>query len=170
MIQVMTSELTYMRKTASPDATKQLAATLAPCLHAGDVVVLTGDLGAGKTQFVQGVAEGLGIRVTVTSPTFNILLSYLSGTLPLYHFDLYRLEHPDELEDTGIYETIEGDGASFIEWGEKFPSALPSDCLEVSITTDDENSRTIRASASGNRACQLLSAWAQDCESNLVKK
>ena len=110
-----------MRKTTSPEATKQLASTLAPYLRAGDVVVLEGDLGAGKTQFVQGVAAGLGIRDQVTSPTFNILLSYPEGSLPLYHFDLYRLEHPDELEDIGYFETIDGDGASFVEWGEKFP-------------------------------------------------
>lgn len=81
-----------MRKTTSSEATKQLAATLAPYLQAGDVIVLSGDLGAGKTQFVQGVAAGLGVRDQVTSPTFNILLTYPAGSLPLYHFDLYRLE------------------------------------------------------------------------------
>ena len=74
-------------------------------LQAGDVIVLSGDLGAGKTQFVQGVAAGLGVRDQVTSPTFNILLTYPAGSLPLYHFDLYRLEEADELEDIGYYET-----------------------------------------------------------------
>ena len=122
-----------MRKTTSSEATKQLAATLAPYLQAGDVIVLSGDLGAGKTQFVQGVAAGLGVRDQVTSPTFNILLTYPAGSLPLYHFDLYRLEEADELEDIGYYETIDGDGASFVEWGEKFPEALPYGYLEISI-------------------------------------
>ena len=86
----MANGLTYIRKTTSPEATKQLASTLAPYLHAGDVIVLSGDLGAGKTQFVQGVAAALGVRDQVTSPTFNILLQYPGGRLPLYHFDLYR--------------------------------------------------------------------------------
>ena len=131
-----------MRKTTSSEATKQLAATLAPYLQAGDVIVLSGDLGAGKTQFVQGVAAGLGVRDQVTSPTFNILLTYPTGLLPLYHFDLYRLEEADELEDIGYYETIDGDGASFVEWGEKFPEALPYGYLEISIRVDDEGNRS----------------------------
>ena len=129
----MANGLTYARKTASTEATKQLAETLAPYLHPGDVVVLSGDLGAGKTQFVQGVAAGLGISAQVTSPTFNILLEYYQGRIPLYHFDLYRLDDQDELEDTGYYDTIDADGVSFIEWGEKFPGALPYGYLEIRI-------------------------------------
>lgn len=158
-----------MRKTTSPEATKQLAATLAPYLHAGDVVVLTGDLGAGKTQFVQGVAAGLGVRGQVTSPTFNILLTYPNGTLPLYHFDLYRLDSSDELEDTGFYETVEADGASFIEWGEKFPDSLPYCYLEISLGVDAEDNRFVRAHAYGERARQLLFVWAKDSKSRLMK-
>ena len=158
-----------MRKTTSPEATKQLASTLAPYLRVGDVVVLEGDLGAGKTQFVQGVAAGLGIRDQVTSPTFNILLSYPEGPLPLYHFDLYRLEHPDELEDIGYFETIDGDGASFVEWGEKFPSALPYGYLEIAVTVDADGNRDVRAQSFGDRARQLLFVWAKDSKSRLMK-
>lgn len=161
--------LAYTRMTTSPEATKQLASTLAPYLHEGDVVVLSGDLGAGKTQFVQGVAAGLGVRDQVTSPTFNILLTYPAGSLPLYHFDLYRLEEADELEDIGYYETIDGDGASFVEWGEKFPEALPYGYLEISIRVDDEGNRSVRTHAYGDRARRLLFVWAKDSKSRLMK-
>ena len=165
----MANGLTYTRKTTSPEATKQLASTLAPYLHEGDVIVLSGDLGAGKTQFVQGVAAALGVRDQVTSPTFNILLQYPSGTLPLYHFDLYRLEHPDELEDIGYFETIDGDGVSFVEWGEKFPESLPYGYLEVSITVDSDGNRQVCAQSLGDRARQLLFVWAKDSKSRLMK-
>ena len=119
----MANGLTYQRTTTTPEATKQLAATLAPYLHAGDTIVLTGDLGAGKTQFVQGVAAALGVRAAVTSPTFNILLEYHDGRLPLYHYDLYRLDARWQLEDIDYYSAIDGDGdgAAFVEWAEKFP-------------------------------------------------
>lgn len=158
-----------MRKTTSAEATKQLASTLAPYLHAGDVVLLEGDLGAGKTQFVQGVAEGLGIADAVTSPTFNILLQYAGGRLPLYHFDLYRLEDADQLEDVAYYETIEGDGASFVEWGSKFPEAMPYGYLEIKFSLDQDGVRTIRAHAFGTRARTILRVWAADSRSRLMK-
>lgn len=165
----MTNGLTYIRKTTTTEATKQLAFTLAPYLHAGDVIVLSGDLGAGKTQFVQGIAAGLGVSAPVTSPTFNILLEYPHGTLPLYHFDLYRLEEGAELEDIGYYETIDGDGVSFVEWGEKFPEALPYSYMEISITVDSEGNRQVCAQSFGDRARQLLFVWAKDSKSRLMK-
>lgn len=165
----MANGLTYVRKTDAPEATKQLAATLAPYLRPGDVVLLEGDLGAGKTQFVQGVAAALGVRGQVTSPTFNILLEYPGGTLPLYHFDLYRLESPDELEDIGYYETIDGAGASFVEWGGKFPEAMPYGYLEVQIRVEEDGARRVRVHAFGDRARQLLCVWAADSKSRLMK-
>lgn len=168
-MQAMANGLTYARNTTSPEATKQLAATLSSYLHAGDVIVLTGDLGAGKTQFVQGVAEGLGIRDQVTSPTFPIMLAYSDGSLPLYHFDLYRLESSDELEDVGYFEALDGDGASFIEWGEKFPDALPYGYLEIALLANADGTRTVRAHAIGDRARQLLFVWASDSKSRLMK-
>ena len=136
----MANGLTYQRTTTTPEATKQLAATLAPYLHAGDTIVLTGDLGAGKTQFVQGVAAALGVRAAVTSPTFNILLEYHDGRLPLYHYDLYRLDARWQLEDIDYYSAIDGDGdgAAFVEWAEKFPEDMPYDYLEIAITADGD--------------------------------
>ena len=165
----MANGLTYERKTSSPEATKQLASTLAPYLHAGDVVVLAGDLRAGKTQFVQGVAAGLGIAADVVSPTFNLVLEYRDGRLPLYHLDLYRLEDADELDDIGFSEIIEGDGASFLEWGLRFPEALPYGYLEIALTRNEQGVRTVRAHALGDRARQLLCVWANDSKARLAK-
>ena len=165
----MANGLTYQRTTSTPEATKQLAATLAPYLHAGDVIVLDGDLGAGKTQFVQGIAEGLGISAAVISPTFNILLQYGGGRIPLYHFDLYRLDDADELEDIDFYGTVEGDGVSFIEWGSKFPEAMPFGFLQINITVDEEGVRTIKAHALGVRARSILKVWSSDSKSRLMK-
>lgn len=169
MIQPMANGLTYTRKATSPQAMKQLAATLAPYLQAGDVIVLSGDLGAGKTQFVQGVAGGLGVRDQVTSPTFTIMSAYSTGSLPLYHFDLYRLETPDELEDIGYFEMIDADGASFVEWGEKFPEALPYGYLAIEIMVDVDGSRQVSAHAYGDRFRRLLFVWAKDSKSRLMK-
>ena len=155
---LMANGLTYTRTSVSPDATKQLAATLAPLLRAGDVILLSGDLGAGKTQFVQGVAAKLGVTGAVTSPT-----------LPLYHFDLYRLESPDELEDIGYFEILDGPGASFVEWGDKFPDELPYEYLEVDITVNEDETRTFRMHAYGDRPRRLLFLWAKDSRSRLRK-
>lgn len=163
------NEFTYMRHTASAEATKQLAAALAPYLRAGDVVAFSGDLGAGKTQFVQGAAEALGITAQVTSPTFNILLQYEGGRLPLYHYDLYRLENPDQLEDVAFYETIEGDGVTFIEWSEKFPDEMPDDYLAVAVSADTSGVRTVRVGACGVRSNELLRMWASDEAAQLAK-
>lgn len=165
----MANGLTYVRQTTSTEATKQLATTLAPYLRAGDVIVLNGDLGAGKTQFVQGVAAGLGIGGPVTSPTFNILLSYMDGKLPLFHFDLYRLDACDQLEDIGYYETVDGPGATFIEWGDKFPDALPYGYLQIDITVNENGIRIVQAHSFGERARNLLFVWAKDSKSRLVQ-
>ena len=165
----MANGLTYARKTNSVEETQQLAQTLAKYLHPADVVVLTGDLGAGKTHFVQGVAQGLGITAPVTSPTFNVLLEYDEGRIPLYHFDLYRLEDADQLEDVGYFDVIESDGVSFIEWGEKFPRALPYGYLEIRIQVLPEGSRRVIAHALGSRARQLLCVWASDAKARLTK-
>ncbi len=165
----MANGLTYTRTTVSTEATKQLAGTLAPLLRAGDVILLSGDLGAGKTQFVQGVAAQLGVAGAVTSPTFNIMVSYEQAALPLYHFDLYRLERPEELEDIGYFETLDGPGASFVEWGDKFPEEMPYEYLDVHITVNEDGSRQFRMHAYGDRPRRLLFLWANDSRSRLRK-
>ncbi|MHB8050184.1 MAG: tRNA (adenosine(37)-N6)-threonylcarbamoyltransferase complex ATPase subunit type 1 TsaE [Coriobacteriia bacterium] len=146
---------------ATKDAgeTERAGALLAACLERGDVVALAGDLGAGKTHLVQGVARALGVDGSVTSPTFNILLVH-PGMLPLYHFDLYRLDDQAQLEDIDFYETLEADGVSFIEWGDRFPDALPVDHLLVVIERTGQTDRNFTLHAGGARASQLADAWA----------
>ena len=109
----------------SPAETIALARTIAATLRRGAVLALSGDLGAGKTHFVKGLAAGLGTAASVTSPTFTLLHEYPGGRLPLYHFDFYRLDDADEALKIGLDEYLDGDGACVIEWAEKFPALLP---------------------------------------------
>jgi tRNA threonylcarbamoyladenosine biosynthesis protein TsaE len=148
--------------TRSAEQTRRVGELLGPQLKPGDVVALTGDLGAGKTCLVQGVAHGLGVAEPVTSPTFNILLVH-RGRIPLYHFDLYRLEEENDLDDIGFYETVEGDGASMIEWGERFASALPPDHLTVTIRLEGDDSRYLEIEPRGERSRALAAAWLRAC-------
>ncbi len=107
-------------------------------LAAGDVLVLTGDLGAGKTQLTKGIAAALGCEGDVTSPTFTIEMVYEGGRLPLYHFDLYRLDDAEQLEDIGLYDVLGADGVCVIEWGEQFADEL-GDYVSVRVSRlDDE--------------------------------
>lgn len=119
----------------SVQETHALAAAFARDLAAGSVVALVGDLGAGKTCFVQGMAVGLGVspRISVNSPTYTLLNIY-EGTMPLYHFDWYRLESDRALEGLGLDEYLDGDGVCVIEWADKFPHLLPAHTLRVVMT------------------------------------
>ena len=108
-------------------------------LEAGDVLVLTGDLGAGKTQLTKGIAAALGCEGDVTSPTFTIEMVYEGGRLPLYHFDLYRLDDPEQLEDIGLFDVLGGDGVCVIEWGEQFAEEL-GDYVSVRVSRLDGES------------------------------
>ncbi len=132
--------------TDSDAATQAVGRALAALVAAGDVVVLSGDLGAGKTQLTKGLAAGLGVVEPVTSPTFNLLLVHV-GRIPLYHFDLYRLEFAEQLDDLDYWGTLEADGVSVVEWGDRFAEAVPEECLVVRmlITGDDERSSRGRA-------------------------
>ncbi|MCB1246442.1 MAG: tRNA (adenosine(37)-N6)-threonylcarbamoyltransferase complex ATPase subunit type 1 TsaE [Acidimicrobiia bacterium] len=124
----------------SPDETLRLGRRLAALLTAGDVVLLTGPLGAGKTLFVSGVAEGLGIAERITSPTFLIARVYRDGFLPLVHADVYRLGSMAEFDDLGILDDG-ADGAVVIEWGEAVADAIPEDRLVIRFSADGETRR-----------------------------
>ncbi len=145
----------------SAEETKALAAALAPLARPCDIILLNGDLGAGKTQFSQGFANALGVEQQVTSPTFTILLEYKDGRLPLYHFDLYRLEDDEELEDIGYFDVLEADGVSLVEWADKFPDALPEDYLELRIAIAPDKTRLLTATPEGPRSEELLADWEQ---------
>lgn len=117
--------------THSEDETIALGAAIGKVLQDGDVLALHGDLGAGKTHFVQGLAKGMGIDGPVVSPTFTIL-NYYDHVPPLQHFDFYRLEEEYELDDLGFDEYLER-GVTVIEWSEKFPDRLPADAASITI-------------------------------------
>lgn len=155
---VMENEMKLIGQTSLPEETKALASALAACLQTGDVVLLSGDLGAGKTQFTQGLAAGMGASDAVISPTFNIVLTYGSGRLPLHHFDLYRLDSADQLEDIGLREYLESEGVCVVEWAEKFPAAF-DEFLAVDIAKVSDDVREVRARAAGQRFSELLSCW-----------
>ena len=125
--------------THSKEETKALGAKVAEYLRPGDVVLLTGDLGAGKTTFTSGVGEGLKVGEDVLSPTFNILKCYFHGRIPFYHIDAYRLE--GQHIEIGLDEAIEGDGACFIEWPQFIEPLIPDEHLEVEIHNLGENER-----------------------------
>jgi tRNA threonylcarbamoyladenosine biosynthesis protein TsaE len=128
---------------ASADETIAIGRTVAATLRRGDVLALCGDLGAGKTHFVKGLAAGLGTHTGVTSPTFTLIHEYLGGRLPLYHFDFYRLEDEDEALKIGLDEYLDGDGVCVLEWADKFPALLPPHTRWFRFTHRDEGARAI---------------------------
>jgi len=107
------------------------------------VIALSGDLGAGKTQLVKGLARGLGCEREVTSPTFTLIHEYIGGRLPLYHFDLYRIEDANSLERLGIDEYFNGGGVSVVEWADKFHSQIPATARWIELRERGENEREI---------------------------
>ncbi len=136
--------------THSAEETRRLGERLAGVLRPGDTVLLTGDLGAGKSELARGVARGLGVTETVTSPSFTILNVYESGRVPFYHFDWYRLESEDELYELGMDEYLGGDGIALVEWPGRCPDAVPETCLRIRIEAGGENIRQITEEAHGD--------------------
>ena len=129
--------------TRSPAETEAVGAALGKVLTPGTVIAYRGDLGAGKTAFTRGLARGLGIRESVTSPTYTIVNEYLSGRMPLFHFDMYRLGSEDELFDIGWEDYLERGGVCAVEWSENVWGAM-EDAIIVTISRLDEDTRTIR--------------------------
>ncbi|MEK3954922.1 tRNA threonylcarbamoyladenosine biosynthesis protein TsaE [Psychrobacillus psychrotolerans] len=142
----------YERMINSEQETQALAEQMAARLHAGDVLTLEGDLGAGKTTFTKSVAKGLGIKRNVNSPTFTILKQY-EGRLPLNHLDVYRLANSDE--DLGWDELFYGDAVSIIEWAHLIEEDLPAERLAIQILRLDENARKFTFMPLGERYEQL---------------
>jgi tRNA threonylcarbamoyladenosine biosynthesis protein TsaE len=143
-------EFQYISNNA--DQTKEFARRLAENIQPGDVIALEGDLGAGKTTFTKGLAEGLEITKNVNSPTFTIIKEY-KGTMPLYHMDVYRLENSDE--DLGFEEYFEGVGVSVVEWAHLIKDQLPPERLTIYLTHSNEGARNIRLVPAGKRYEEL---------------
>jgi tRNA threonylcarbamoyladenosine biosynthesis protein TsaE len=124
--------------TRSPEETREVGASLAELLVPGDVVSLTGDLGAGKTCFVQGAARGLGVEEPVGSPAFVLVREY-RGEVPIYHLDIYRLDRLQEVLDLGFEDLLDPGGVIFIEWGDAIEALLPESYLEVELSIPGED-------------------------------
>ena len=143
----------YLEKyLADSDATEALGQLLGKHAKDGDVICLSGDLGAGKTLFVQNLAKALGVQGDVTSPTFNLMNIY-KGRISIFHFDLYRLEQEYELEEIGFYDYVEEpEGLVLIEWAEKFMDCLPENYISLEIQrTEQEQQRILRFELVGQK-------------------
>ena len=156
--------------TESPEETRILGAALAPLLVPGDVVSLTGDLGAGKTVFVQGLAAALGVQGRVTSPTFTIVHEY-EGRYPILHLDIYRLDSFQEVIDLGFEDLLDPSAIVVVEWGEAVAPLLPQRHLEIALRRDDptteDDRRTVRFRARGDEWADKLSTMRSTAEALL---
>ena len=138
-------------RTDRADDTRAVGAAIAPLLRPRDAIVLTGELGAGKTTFVQGVATGLGAEEHVASPTFTLVREYTSGRVPLAHVDIYRLERVQDVLDLALDEIEDGDRVLLVEWGDAVEDLLADELLRIELTTADPSSdaRRVAVSARG---------------------
>ena len=121
-------------RTESPDETYELGVKMGQKALPGQIYTLDGDLGAGKTVFAKGFAEGLGVTEIVNSPTFTILQTYESGRLPLYHFDVYRIADPEEMDEIGYEDCFYGNGVTLVEWAELIDELIPAEAVRIRIT------------------------------------
>lgn len=153
--------------TSSASETGRAGALLGALARPDDVIGLIGGLGAGKTVFAQGLAEGLGVDGPVPSPTFNLLLVHRGARLPFFHFDLYRLERPEELVDIDFREALESGGVAAVEWADRFPSEMPGDRLDVAFAAIDETHRSLTPCATGPRGRDLARRWLEVWQSEV---
>lgn len=142
-------------ETKSPAETEALGERIGRAVEEGVVIALIGDLGAGKTQLTKGIAVGLDVPGLIHSPTFNLIHEH-AGRLPIYHFDLYRLNSPHDLDDLGAESYFYGEGVSVVEWAERAGDRLPADRLEIRIAADDEH-RIFDITATGDESSKSLS-------------
>ena len=148
------------------EATQRAGEEFARVLRAGDIVILSGPLGAGKTTFVKGVARGLGVRERVTSPTFTMVRQHEAtndqGIATLHHADVYRVENVGEILDLDLAELVEESGVALVEWGELAPSVFGVDALRVVVEVDeDDDERTLRVEGTVDAARRaVLEEWA----------
>jgi tRNA threonylcarbamoyladenosine biosynthesis protein TsaE len=129
-------------RTATADDTRGVGAAIAPLLRIGDVLVLTGELGAGKTTLVRGIASGLGAAEHVASPTFTLVREYVTGRVPVAHVDVFRLDRVQEVVDLALDELEGGACVLIVEWGDAVEELLPDDRLRVELTTEDPAAET----------------------------
>lgn len=139
-----------MLTSRSAEQTRTIGANLAKQLRKGDVVLLNGDLGAGKSELARGIAQGLGYGGPVTSPTFTLLNIYETPSNILHHFDWYRIEDPEELLLAGLDEFVGGDSITLIEWSSRAEELVPEDHLVVDIQVTGENERELKLTSVGN--------------------
>ncbi|HEV2965351.1 MAG TPA: tRNA (adenosine(37)-N6)-threonylcarbamoyltransferase complex ATPase subunit type 1 TsaE [Chthoniobacterales bacterium] len=128
----------------SPGETESFGQQFAEIVKRGDVLALVGELGSGKTQFVQGLVAAVGATTPATSPTFTLIHEY-SGLMPIYHFDFFRVEDRESAERLGLDEYFYGDGVSIIEWADRFPDLIPENARWISFETKSETQRAITA-------------------------
>lgn len=150
----LTGEFTIERTLANVPATDRLAAALAPLLQVGDVVCLRGDLGSGKTTFARGLLRALGVTDEVASPTFNLVLTYDTAAGPLWHFDLYRLEAPEDAYELGIEDAL-ADAVVVIEWPERLGPLLPADRVDIALAIAGDEIRQATLTGHGAWARRL---------------
>jgi tRNA threonylcarbamoyladenosine biosynthesis protein TsaE len=151
---MMTMEL----HSGSVEDTLEIARALGSILEPGDVVALTGDLGAGKTVFCKGIGEALGIpQERIVSPSFTIVTGH-EGKMPLYHVDAYRLSGEREAEDIGLDELLYGEGVCVVEWAEKIACLLPNRCIHVKFFISEVSGRTLILSAEDTRRMRDVAA------------
>lgn len=149
-----------------PEMTASIARIIGEVAKSGDVIILSGDLGAGKTTMTKGIAAGLGVSQMIKSPTYTIIREYQQGRIPLYHMDIYRIG--EAAEDLGLEEYFDGDGLSVVEWGELLGPFLPKEYVAIHLTKDNQKmeQRLISFEAVGSSAADYLKRIQEKMEDN----